>query len=228
MGYYGKLELKNRARLLRKEGKSYNEIIQLLGLSKSTVSDWCKDVRLSKKQLAKLYTNKTTGALKGSIIAAQRKIAKRIQSTKAIYEKSARDIGALSKRDKFIAGIAYYSAEGTKTDKGCAFSNSDPSVIKFMVNWFIEFGRLPQDKLHGAIWIHDNQHEQVAKNYWSTLTGISKNNFYKSYIVKNKKDSKKIRKKLHNYGVFCLYISDVVLQRKIMGWIGGILQKPMV
>lgn len=228
MGYYGKLELKNRARLLRKEGKSYNEIIQLLGLSKSTVSDWCKDVRLSKKQLAKLYTNKTTGALKGSIIAAQRKIAKRIQSTKAIYEKGARDIGALSKRDKFIAGIAYYSAEGTKTDKGCAFSNSDPSVIKFMVNWFIEFGRLPQDKLHGAIWIHDNQHEQVAINYWSNLTGISKNNFYKSYIVKNKKDSKKIRKKLHNYGVFCLYISDVVLQRKIMGWIGGILQKPMV
>ncbi len=228
MGYYGNLELKQRARTLRKAGKSYNEIMLALKLPKATVSDWCKDVPLSTKQLSKLYTNKTTGALKGSIIAAQRKMALRIQLTKTLFEKGVREVGKLTKRDRFIAGIAYYSAEGTKTDNGCAFANSDPAVIRFMVDWFREFGGLPPDKFHGALWIHRNQDEPAARSFWSSLTEIPKTHFYKSYIVENKGKSKKIRKQLHNYGVFSLYISSTALQRKIMGWIGGILQKPMV
>ena len=228
MGYYGKLELKQCARKLRKSGKSYNEIMSKLRLPKSTVSDWCKDVKLAPNQLARLYTNKTTGALRGSVIAARRKMAARVSRTKFLYAEAVNDVGALSKRDRFIAGIAYYSAEGTKTDKGCAFSNSDPAVIKFMVSWFKEFGEAPNERFHGALWIHSNQNENKARQYWSAVTGIPTSRFYKSYIVGNKDKSKKIRKQLHTHGVFSLYISSAALQRKIMGWIGGILGKPML
>lgn len=228
MGYYGKLEFKLQAQSLRKQGKSYSEIMNALSLSKSTVSDWCKDVPLSSKIRARLYANKTTGALRGSAIAAQRKIAARLQITKSLYLDGAHEVGKLDKRDRFIAGIAYYSAEGTKTDKGCAFSNSDPAIITFMVKWFREFGNVPLTKFHAAIWIHHNQSVQRALTYWSTLTGIPKANFYKSYVVRNKDKSKKIRKQLHQHGVVSLYVSNVKLQRKIMGWIGGILQKPMI
>lgn len=228
MGYYGNHELKNQAQSLRKKGSSYNEIMQLLHIPKSTVSDWCKDIQLSNIQQNKLYENKMSGALKGSRIAALKKIENRLQTTRASFNQGLNDIGKLSKRDRFIAGVSYYSAEGTKTDKGCVFSNSDPSVIKFMIDWFIEFGGLPINKFYGAIWIHKSNDVQEAIKYWSKLTGIPKDNFYKSYIVENKDKSKKIQKQLHSYGVFSLYISNVALQRKIMGWIGGILQKPML
>lgn len=228
MGYYGKLELKQKAQKLRKRGRSYQEITRLLNVPKSTISDWCKDIILSDKQIFRLYKNKLTGALKGSAIASQKKILTRLKSTELLFKQGLQEVGQLSKRDKFIAGIAYYSSEGTKTDKGCAFANADPKIICFMINWFREFGGLPVNKFHGAIWIHKNQGEQAALNYWSSLTSIPKTNFYKSYIVENKNKSKKIRKQIHPYGIFSLYVSNVALQRKIMGWIGGVLQKPMI
>lgn len=224
MGYYGRLELKLRARKMRSHGKSYLEIMRTLGIPKSTVSDWCRDIQLTKSQLRKLYKSKKAGALKGSIIAAKNKQARRIKETKELFTLGMKEVGALSKRDRFSAGIAFYASEGTKSDKGCSFANSDPSIIKFMVDWFREFGHVPQKKFFGAIWLHEGLNENKAKRFWSKLTRIPLEHFYKTYIALNKKDSKKIRKNIHENGVFSFYVSDVVLYRKIRGWIGGILR----
>lgn len=55
------------------------------------------------------------------------------------------------------------------------------------------------------------------------MTGIPKNQFHKTYISKNKIDSKKVRKNIHKYGVFSIRISDSYKQRKILGWISALL-----
>ena len=228
MGYYGRLELKLKARKMRSDGISYIEIMRTLRIPKSTVSDWCSDVQLTKSQLQKLYRGKTAGALKGSIIAAKNKQNRRIEETKKLFSLGMKEVGTLSKRDKLLAGIAFYASEGTKSDKGCSFANSDPTIIKFMVNWFREFGYVPQKKFYGAIWLHEGLNEVKAKRFWSKLTRIPLDHFYKTYVVLNKPDSKKIRKNIHKNGVFTLYVSDVVLYRKIRGWIGGVLAGSMV
>lgn len=223
MGYYGKLALKKEAQKMRKNGASYNEIVFKLHIPKSTVSDWCNAVPLTKVQIDRLYAAKRKGALKGSYIAAKRKRDKRIYQTKEIYKKGFQEIGELTKRDRFVIGIALYVAEGTKIDKGCCLSNSDPKIVKFMVNWFREFGGVPDEKFRGAIWLHEELNEDKAKRFWSKLTKISLSQFYKTYRAKDKKFSNKIRKNIHEYGVFSFYVNDTNLIRKIMGWIGGIL-----
>lgn len=134
MGYFGNLKLKQKAQNLRKEGYSYNKIIALLHIPKSTVSDWCKDVSLNKEQISQLYKSKKQGAIKGSYIASQNKIKQRLEITQKLFLIGKKVIGALSKRDRFIAGVAFYSSEGTKTDKGCAIANSDPYIINV---WFL-------------------------------------------------------------------------------------------
>ncbi|MEK7127355.1 MAG: hypothetical protein AAB838_01360 [Patescibacteria group bacterium] len=221
MGYYGRLELKLLAQKMRSQGKSYLTIMRKLRLPKSTVSDWCHDVKLTSPQLARLYANKKSGALKGSIIAAKQKQEIRLHETKQLFLLGKKEVGSLSKRDRFIAGIAFYASEGTKSDKGCAFANSNPAIIKFMIDWFKEFSKVSQNKFRGAIWLHEGLNETKAKRYWSKLTGIRLSHFYKSYIAKDKKESKKIRKNLHEYGVFTFYVSDVTIIRRIMGWIDG-------
>ncbi len=226
MGYYGRLDLKLKARKMREQGKSYLEIMRILRLPKSTVSDWCRDVPLSQIQLLALYKSKKSGGLKGSIIAAKKKQQLRLQETKKIYLKAMKSVGKLTKRERFIAGIAFYAAEGTKIDKGCSFANSDPAIIKFMIDWFREFGKVPNEKFRGAIWLHEDLNEIKAKQFWSKLTAIPQSQFYKTYIAFKKLNSKKIRKHVHEYGVFSFIVNDVVLVRTIMGWIGGILQKP--
>lgn len=226
MGYYGRLGLKLKAQEMRKGGKSYNEIIAALNLPKATVSDWCKDIQLTEPQLFKLYQSKKTGALRGSIIAANRKKANRLQETETLYRQGVKEVGKLTKRDRFIAGIAFYAAEGTKSDRGCAFANANPEIIRFMIRWFKEFGKVLKDKFRGAIWLHDGLSEIKAKQYWSKVTGIPIVHFYKTYIAQDKKDSKKIRKNIHHFGVFTFYVSDVILIRTIKGWIGGIVRDP--
>jgi len=224
MGYFGRLELKRKAQAMRRHGRSYREIKHRLNIPKTTISDWCKNIQLTPKQIQVLYQNKKTGALKGSYIAAQNKKRKKLLHVKTLYDSGFNEVSKLDKRDRFIAGISFYSAEGTKSDKGCAFSNSNPSIINFMVCWFQEFGHVPIEKFRGAIWLHEELDELTAKKYWSNLTKISMDHFYKTYRAVNKTSSKKIRKNLHLYGVFTFYVSDVILARTMLGWIGGILR----
>lgn len=132
MGYFGRLEDRLKAQELRKQGLSYSEIILRLPVSKSNLSDWCKDIPLTKKQEARLLHMKSLGQRKGSIIAARNKRNIRIRRTKEIFRKAKLELGKLGKRDKFLVGIALYAGEGNKTDRQAGFANSDPRLIKFM------------------------------------------------------------------------------------------------
>ena len=163
------------------------------------------------------------GQRKGSIIAADNKRRARLIRTKAIFKAAKAELGRLSKRDRFIAGIALYSGEGSKNDGKGGFANSDPILIKFMTKWFQEFCHLPMSKLRGAIWIHKGLDEIVAKYFWSELCGIPQEQFHKTYIAEDKKNSKKIRKNIHQYGVFAIRFSDSDKQRRIMGWISALM-----
>lgn len=222
MGYVGKLEEKLKALELRRKGLSYGAIQQQIHVSKGTLSLWCRDIELTKEQKRKLLENKMFGQRKGSFIAADNKRRARLARTKIIFKYAKKELGRISKRDRFITGIALYAGEGYKTDGKGGFTNADPSLIKFMMRWFQEFCHLPITKLRGAMWIHENLDFVTAKHFWSELTGIPEEQFHKTYIAINKKDSKKIRKNIHQYGVFAIRFSDSDKQRRIMGWISAL------
>lgn len=225
MGYYGKLKERNLAQLLRSKGYSYGEIQKQVKVSKDTISRWCKDIILSPEQLDRLLQNKLNGATRGRLIGAKKQQSERIERSKLLFENGVSKIGKLSKRDKFIVGIGLYIGDGGKGDERFAFSNSDPKTIKFMTEWLAEFFDVSPDKMAGQIWIHDNLNEKKARKYWSKLTKIPENRIYKSYIAKNRTDSKKIRKQLHEYGVFTLLYLSSSVQREMLGLMAGILNQ---
>ena len=130
-----------------------------------------------------------------------------------------KDVGRIIIRDKFIAGVALYAAEGNKSDGKAGFSNADPKLIKFMTDWFMIFAKVPMKKMRWAIWLHEGLDEKEAKKFWSSLTEIPSNQFNKTYIAKVKDQSRKIRKNIHQFGVFAIRFSDSAIHRKIMGWI---------
>lgn len=223
MGYFGKLEEKLKAQELRKQGLSYGEILLQVNVSKDTISRWCRDIVLTQNQKKRLLENKQYGQRIGSQVAAENKRQKRLLRTQEIFEKSKNQLGELTRRDRFLAGIAFYSGEGNKTDGKGGFANSDPKIIKFMMRWFKEFCKVPLSRFRGAIWIHEGLNADEAKKYWSKLTGIPESQFFKTYIAENKTKSKKIRKKIHQYGVFSINFSDSDKQRQIIGWISALL-----
>jgi len=219
MGYAGKLELKRKARLLREKGFSIKEIERQLKVSRSSVSIWVRDVELTKAQIEKLYVNKRTGALRGCMVAAANKIRRTKEIEKRLKQEGEREVGRMLKRDRFIAGVALYFAEGEKTRGKASFSNSDSRAIKFMVGWFREFCLVPEEKFRCSIYLHDNLSELKAKRFWSRLTEVPFSQFTKTYIVKN--NPNRLRKAINQFGVLRITVNDVKLQRKIIGWISG-------
>lgn len=228
VGYLGKLEEKKIAIELRKNGLSYSQIKKQVNVSKDTLSRWCRDIAISVEQTEKLLKRKLRGSEKGRIIGSQKNHEKKMHEMKNLMQKGKEEIGSLSKRERFLIGVALYASEGTKTDKHVVFTNSDPKLIKFMSNWFREFCNIKEEKIKGRLWIHENQNEEKARKYWSILCNIPTNQFNKSYIAENKINSKKIRKHIHEYGIFGISISNAKIHRKIMGWIAGIAPEPMI
>lgn len=109
-----KRHLSNKVMEERKLGKSLGELSRKYKLSKSTISLWCKDIKLSKKSKALISENwfkKTAEARrKGSLTIRQ----KRIDSIERECIKAKEIIGVLDNRDLLILGAGLYWAEGSK------------------------------------------------------------------------------------------------------------------
>jgi len=218
----GKLDLKIKARELRKNGKSIKEIKRNLNVSLSSVSLWVRDVKLTKEQLEHLYLNRKTGNLKGSIIAAQNKIRARELITQQLNKEGFEEIGKLADRERFLIGVSMYAGEGGKTDRDISFVNSDAKFINFMMGWFRDFCDVSEGKFRGSLYIHDDLNEVKAKKFWSELTKIPLDQFTRSYIAKN--NQKRLRNKKHENGIFRIKVCNANLHRKIMGWVDGIFK----
>lgn len=226
MGYSGKLREKLKAQALRRKGYSYNEILEHVSAAKSTLSSWCKDIELSPKQMERLHERSISGQKKGSVIAAKNKQLKRWAEEKRLRELGIKEVGQLVKKQRFVAGVALYAGDGDKYDDHIiGFTNSDPKLIRFMMCWFREFCKVPEEKFRGSLWIHENLDEAGAKEFWSSLTGIPTSRFTSSYIARNKVDSKKVRKKKHQHGVFSIRFYDTLLKRRLNGWMEGLLSE---
>lgn len=222
MGHAGKYELREQAIKLRREGQSIRFIQNKLNVSKSSASIWTRDVILSDLQVKKLYGNKINGGIKGGRIAAMNKKRKREEITTEIMNLAQRDIGRLSVRDKFLCGIVLYFAEGDKADKNVAFTNSNPQALKFMTFWLRKYCKVKSNRIRCNIFIHENQSEDAAINYWSRLLLVPPRQFKKSYIVRN--NPNRFRHSKHEFGIVRITVSDVNLHRKIMGWISGVFR----
>jgi hypothetical protein len=222
MGYAGKVRLQDEARNLRSQGKSIKNIQQQLGVSKSSISLWVRDVILTQEQINTLYLNKKTGGFRGCLIAADHKRSKRLVETQAALEQGKKEVGKLLGRERFLVGIALYFAEGNKKGKNVAFTNSDDRAIKFMVLWFREFCKVEEAKFRVSLYIHNDLNEGKAKLYWSSLLNIPLTHFTKSYVVEN--NPNRLRHTRNENGVCRVTIHSISLLRKILGWISGIFE----
>ena len=105
-------DLHARARVLREQGLDYEEIAAALGVSKSSVSLWVRDMpvpaRLSYEECRKR-------SAEGSRLYWETERPVREAQREAVRAAAAGQIGVLSKREILIAGAIAYWCEGTKS-----------------------------------------------------------------------------------------------------------------
>jgi len=223
MGYSGNLEKKNLIQQLRRGGHSYREIEKLTDTSKSTIGNYCKDIKLSEIQIQRLINNKKKGLTKASVLGSKSNRNNRLLEESRLLKKGVKDVGKMSTRDRFITGIALYQGEGSKTNNAVEFTNSNPETIRFMVNWMCEFCSIDKSNLKFSLWLHDNLSELKAITFWCKFLKIESSQFGKTYFAKNKLNSPKIRKNIHQFGILKIRFYNSAKLRLILGWIKGVL-----
>ena len=213
------LSLKEKAVNYRKKGYSYNMISQKIGVNKSTLSDWLNRIPYSPN--GEVIKRIGLQRLKSAAFKHNQKMNEIVE----MRDLAKKELGKITKRDLWILGIGLYLGEGSKSNEILGFSNSDPEIIKILVEWFKKNCYLNNKNFNPFIHAYPDNDIKKTLNYWSKMTGIPKKQFGKTYIDKRTNKSK-IKRKTLPYGTIDLRIRSYGekefgkrLHRRIMGWI---------
>jgi len=123
---------KEEAIRLRKLGKSYGEIKKKIKVSKSSLTLWLRDIKLTEAQQKRIYIELRQ---KNAYRLAKANQRKREEETRKTIKEAKKEAFRLSKNLLFLAGLMLYWAEGDKSDERemVKFSNSDPRMIKLIM-----------------------------------------------------------------------------------------------
>jgi transcriptional regulator with XRE-family HTH domain len=177
--------IKQKAIDLRKAGYSYNYIAEYVPVTKSTLSEWLRDIPFFPNK----HTIDTIGNAR--IASGVYKHGIMMESFREAEDESKKLISNLSDRDIMMLGLGIYIGEGAKTVGITRIINSDPKIIKLMIKWFkISFG-VTTEQFKVRLYIYPDNNEKECIEYWSKQIGIPRNNFHSSYVDvrTNKKSS---------------------------------------
>jgi transcriptional regulator with XRE-family HTH domain len=213
-------DLRHRARELRLQGWTYDQIQVELGCSKSSISLWVRD--LPKPERKRSTEEATEIARRGWEAKLRIRDAER-QRTK---EAAGQAIGKLSSRELFLVGVSLYWAEGGKDKpydrrENVAFVNSDPTMIQVFLAW-LDLLEIERERLRFTVMIHEKADVAAAEQYWADLVGADRHAFNKTTLKKH--NPKTVRKNVGDSYRGCLVIKVLKgadLYRRIEGsWYG--------
>ncbi|MFJ8947359.1 hypothetical protein ACIRG4_29670 [Streptomyces sp. NPDC102395] len=213
-------DLRDRARELRLQGWTYDQIQVELGCSKSSISLWVRD--LPKPARTRTSEEASTVAKRGWEATLQRCEEVR-QSTKTAARQA---VGNLSHREMFLAGVVLYWAEGAK-DKSYSrrerlhFINSDPNVISFYLRWLAALG-VERELLRFRVAIHESANTTEAEEFWASLAGVAASTFQRATLKKhNPKTSRKNTSEAYHGCLIIYVLKSADLYRRAEGaWYG--------
>jgi hypothetical protein len=175
-----RIEDKARAIELRRQGLSYREILALLPISKSSLSEWVRDLPLTQEEKKYLKGRTDINVSRGRIKAATALRRRRIDRDAVLFEEAKIEFGRYVSEPFFLVGISLYWAEGTKRGNSFHFINSDLDMISTMVTWIEGYLLVPKNKISLRLFIHKPFAHERFEEYWAKHTGISVSNFKKT------------------------------------------------
>jgi transposase len=213
-------DLRAKARQLREQGLAYNQIAAELGVSKSSVSLWVRDLprpeRLSYEECCRRVAEgvRRYWATERHVREAQR------EATRAA---AAAEIGTLTQRELLIAGAIAYWCEGAKNKPyhrhdRVTFMNSDPALITLFL-CFLDAAGVDRNMIVYRVYIHETADVPGAERFWLEVTGADPTLFRRPALKRHQ--PKTVRKNVGADYRGCLRVDvrkNMELYRRIEGW----------
>lgn len=195
-------ELKNKVIELRRAGKTYGEIRKIVGgISKSTLSCWCGNIKLSKKEKERIGVIVRNKLVRARKLAMEVNKNKRQDYLKSVGDRNRHLADVIKNKDTAKIALAMlYACEGSKNKRGSlVFGNSDPIIVGLFLSLLRSCYKIDEAKFRCTLQGRADQNVQELEKFWSKVTGISLKQFYKAQI--DKRSIGKPTKKLNYKGV---------------------------
>lgn len=201
---------------MRKRGAALRDIEKRLGIRKSTLHYWFRDIRLSDHHVQALKKRADDALIKARIGAVKWHNAQKALRMKLAADDGARSLANIDFTNDAIAELALailYLGEGMKKSVVTAMGNSDPLILKFFVAMLHRLYKVPVHDMKCEIHIRADQDPQKIKRYWSRILGIPASNFGKPSI--DIRTAGRVTYP-HYKGVCIVRCSRVAIQRKLV------------
>jgi transposase-like protein len=204
-------------KLRRDDGLSYSEISELIGVSKSTLSSWLKQISLSSEQQEilknKMDANRDSFAARALIVNRERFINSRMQAQHEgsnLIEKLPKDhsIGEL-------ALAMLYVGEGSKSYGRVQIANTDPGILRYFLSALILLYDIDESRLSFRLNIVDiaRLYEKEYIDWWKNEIRYPNGRFLKTqFDIRSR--AQVITPGYH--GVCTITYCDTYLQQKIL------------
>jgi transcriptional regulator with XRE-family HTH domain len=209
MGYGGKVAERERARELRAQSWTLTAIAAELGVSKSSVSVWVRDVDFEPRPRSRGHRSQRPHPLH---LAKLRQIEECDAWGRAV-------VGELSDRELLLVGAMLYAGEGDKRGDTVKLANTDPRLILLHLAWLRRCFVIDERRFRMRLYLHEGLDLEASTAYWSGLTGIPPEQFTKPYRAVA--DATRRRAK-HEHGCPAIVYADTALHRRVMGLVRAI------
>ena len=205
---------KEQAIALRKQGLSIRDIELELGVNRSTLSGWLKNVELSDKQRETLYKNWLNALVKARGMASDVHRNRRIKRVEIIANEAKKFVQSSNLNNDFkeLLFAVFYLAEGTKKENSVCIANSNPEMLKAIVKLFRKIYDPDESKFRCCLHLRGDQSDEELKKFWSNQLDIPVSQFIKTQF------DKRTHTKTYDYykGVCVVHYYDMDLQRRIL------------
>ncbi len=207
-------EYKDAAVALRKAGMSMTLIERKLGIPRSTLSGWFKNIELSEEKRLQLMKNKQDGWAKARANAVKTHNRQKEDRLEEARNKAVEVIDQI-KFDGPTLDLAFamlYLGEGAKSGS-TSLASSDPKILKFVLKVLQLNYQITPAMVRCDLHLRADQDPDQLKDYWSNQLGIPLEKF-KSVSIDKRSEGKKTYD--HYKGVCVLYCGSIAIQRKLV------------
>ncbi|WP_028810867.1 hypothetical protein [Streptomyces flavidovirens] len=213
-------DLRAKARELRLQGLTYDQIQVELGCSKSSISLWVRDLPKPEPRFTDEERRTRMNAGLAHLRSAQD------QERQETKRKARDEVGELSDRELFLVGVGLYWAEGAKDkdyrrSEKLQFINSDPNMIRVYLRW-LEILGVTRKRMHFRVSIHESANVLDAESFWADLAGVDVSVFQRATLKRhNPRTTRKNTAEAYR-GCLIIYVTKSAdLYRRMEGaWYG--------
>lgn len=202
-----KILIREQAIKSRLAGKTYGQIRRELGIPKSTLSGWLKNLSLDISQQKLLSENKQLSRDLAKEKYRDTRKNQRLARLRKILEYQTKELLPLSPKELFLAGAFLYWGEGEKTHGVISISNANPKVIRFALHWMVESLKIPKNQIKARLQLYKDMNIEESISRWSMFLDLPQTQFRKTYVKKTNREG--LTYKSFGYGTCRLYIGNV-------------------